>query len=252
MPASLTSRTLHPNVEKHASCTESKASRHTPLKDPSQSLHANAEAAVAVAVANQLSRRIAKRAIDIVGASIGLLLLLPLLTACAIAVKLTSRGSVFFRQTRIGKGGIEFSLIKFRTMRNNAHHEVHLLKHLNEQDGPAFKIANDPRITPTGRMLRKFSLDELPQLLNVLCGQMSLVGPRPPVPSEVLEYADWQMRRITVKPGLTCIWQVWGRNRVSFHRWMEMDLAYIDNWSIWLDIKLILHTLPAMLRGTGM
>ena len=182
----------------------------------------------------------------------GLLLLLPLLTACAIAVKLTSRGSVFYRQTRVGKGGIEFSLIKFRTMRNNAHHEVHLLKHLNEQDGPAFKIANDPRITSVGRILRKFSLDELPQFLNVLCGQMSLVGPRPPVPSEVLEYADWQMRRITVKPGLTCIWQVWGRNRVSFHRWMEMDLAYIDNWSIWLDIKLILHTLPAMLRGTGM
>ncbi len=201
---------------------------------------------------NKLSQRIAKRSIDIIGAAVGILLLLPLLTACAIAVKLTSRGSVFYRQTRIGKGGTTFSLIKFRTMRTNAHREVHLLKHLSEQDGPAFKMSKDPRITAVGRILRKFSLDELPQLLNVLGGQMSLVGPRPPVPSEVEEYADWQIRRIAVKPGLTCIWQVWGRNRVSFHRWVEMDLAYIDNWSIWLDIKLILHTLPAMIRGTGM
>ena len=120
------------------------------------------------------------------------------------------------------------------------------------QDGPAFKIPQDPRITPVGRLLRKFSIDELPQVLNVLLGDMSLVGPRPPIPTEVEKYSWWQRRRISVKPGLTCVWQVWGRNRVSFKRWVEMDLYYIDNWSLWLDVKLIAHTFRAVLAGTGM
>jgi lipopolysaccharide/colanic/teichoic acid biosynthesis glycosyltransferase len=137
-------------------------------------------------------------------------------------------------------------------MRLGAHAQQELLRGMSTQDGPAFKLPKDPRMTRIGRLLRKFSLDELPQLINVLAGDMSLVGPRPPIPSEVENYSGWQRRRISVKPGLTCVWQVYGRNRVSFKRWVEMDLFYIDNWSLWFDIKLILHTFRAVVGGTGM
>jgi lipopolysaccharide/colanic/teichoic acid biosynthesis glycosyltransferase len=133
-----------------------------------------------------------------------------------------------------------------------AHAQQEKLRSASTQDGPAFKIPKDPRITSVGRVLRKFSLDELPQLLNVLLGEMSLVGPRPPIPTEVDKYTWWQRRRISVKPGLTCVWQVWGRNKVSFKRWVEMDLYYIDNWSLWLDLKLIAHTVRVVISGTGM
>ena len=190
-----------------------------------------------------------KRAVDIVGAAVGLLILLPVFIVCSIAVKLSSKGPVFYRQTRVGKSGRSFGCLKFRTMRVGAHAQQDLLRAANQQDGPAFKIQGDPRITSVGRILRKFSLDELPQLLNVLLGDMSLVGPRPPIPSEVDKYTWWQRRRISIKPGLTCVWQVYGRNRVSFKRWVEMDLYYIDNWSLWLDLKLILHTVRVVLRG---
>jgi exopolysaccharide biosynthesis polyprenyl glycosylphosphotransferase len=195
---------------------------------------------------------IGKRALDIVGATIGIVALLPVIIVCALAVKLTSRGPVLYRQTRVGKSGRSFGCLKFRTMRVGSHAQQELLRAASLQDGPAFKIANDPRITPVGSLLRKFSLDELPQLLNVLLGDMSLVGPRPPIPTEVDKYTWWQRRRISIKPGLTCVWQVYGRNRVSFKRWVEMDLYYIDNWSLWLDIKLIFHTVRVVLRGTGM
>ena len=201
---------------------------------------------------NQSFAQLGKRAIDVVGASIGLVALLPVFVGCAIAVKLTSPGPVFFRQTRVGKNGEHFTCLKFRTMRVGAHAQQELLRSASTQDGPAFKIPQDPRITPVGRLLRKFSIDELPQVLNVLLGDMSLVGPRPPIPTEVEKYSWWQRRRISVKPGLTCVWQVWGRNRVSFKRWVEMDLYYIDNWSLWLDVKLIAHTFRAVLAGTGM
>jgi exopolysaccharide biosynthesis polyprenyl glycosylphosphotransferase len=201
---------------------------------------------------NQSFAQLAKRAIDVVGASMGLLALLPVFAGCALAVKLTSSGPVFFRQTRVGKNGEPFTCLKFRTMKVGAHKQQELLRSASVQDGPAFKIPDDPRITPIGRLLRKFSLDELPQLLNVLLGDMSIVGPRPPIPSEVAQYTWWQRRRISVKPGLTCLWQVWGRNRVSFKRWVEMDLYYIDNWSLWMDLKLIAHTFRAVLSGTGM
>jgi len=194
----------------------------------------------------------AKRTIDIVGSAIGILVLLPVLLACAIAVKLTSPGPILYRQTRVGKSGRSFGCLKFRTMRVGAHAQQELLRATSSQDGPAFKIKNDPRITAIGGVLRKFSLDELPQLFNVLIGDMSLVGPRPPIPSEVDNYTWWQRRRISIKPGLTCVWQVYGRNRVSFKRWVEMDLYYIDNWSLWMDFKLILHTLRVVARGTGM
>ena len=201
---------------------------------------------------NQSLSQLAKRAIDVAGAAAGILLLLPVFVACALAVKLTSKGSVFFRQVRVGKNGDTFHCLKFRTMYVGAHAQQEQLRAASVQDGPAFKIPKDPRITPVGRVLRKFSLDELPQLFNVLFGDMSLVGPRPPIPSEVEKYSWWQRRRISVKPGLTCVWQVWGRNRVSFKRWVEMDLYYIDNWSLWLDLKLIVHTVRVVLRGTGM
>jgi exopolysaccharide biosynthesis polyprenyl glycosylphosphotransferase len=194
----------------------------------------------------------AKRAIDLVGSGLGVLALLPVFVGCALAIKLTSSGPIFYRQTRVGAGGRQFSCLKFRTMRVGADRQQELLRSASLQDGPAFKMAGDPRITRVGGFLRKFSLDELPQLLNVLVGDMSLVGPRPPIPSEVERYAWWQRRRVSVKPGLTCLWQVWGRNRVSFKRWVEMDLYYIDNWTLWMDVKLILHTLRVVAKGTGM
>ena len=205
-----------------------------------------------VSPSNRPLGRLSKRTVDLIGATVGILALLPVLVACALAVKLTSRGPVFFRQKRIGKDGLPFTCLKFRSMRSGAQDQLELLRPASIQDGPAFKMPNDPRITWVGKYLRKYSLDELPQILNVLWGDMSLVGPRPPVPSEVLEYDPWQRRRISIKPGLTCIWQVWGRNQVSFNRWVEMDLDYIDNWSLWLDFKLIARTIPAMLKGTGM
>ena len=204
------------------------------------------------AVPNQSFGLLAKRAIDVVGATMGIIALLPVFVTCAVAVKLSGRGNVFFRQKRVGKSGEMFMCLKFRTMSVGAQAQQELLRSASTQDGPAFKIPDDPRVTRTGRFLRKFSLDELPQLINVLTGDMSLVGPRPPIPSEVEQYSWWQRRRISVKPGLTCVWQVWGRNRVSFKRWVEMDLFYIDNWSLWFDLKLILHTFRAVLSGTGM
>ena len=196
--------------------------------------------------------QVAKRAVDFVGAAVGLTGLLPVFLGCALAVKLSSKGPVFFRQQRVGKSGRLFHCLKFRTMRVGAHAQQDLLRANSLQDGPAFKVKDDPRITPVGKLLRKFSLDELPQLINVLLGDMSIVGPRPPIPSEVEKYTWWQRRRISVKPGLTCVWQVYGRNRVSFKRWVEMDLYYIDNWSLWLDLKLIAHTVRVVFRGTGM
>ncbi len=175
----------------------------------------------------------------------------PLLAAIACAVKLTSRGPVFFKQTRCGLHGREFLMWKFRTMVPEAESMRRDLAGRNEMSGPVFKIREDPRVTPLGRFLRRTSLDELPQLLNVLAGDMSLVGPRPPLPEEVEHYAPWQRRRLSVKPGLTCIWQTSGRNDVGFEEWMRMDLDYIDNWSLTLDLKLLARTLPAILRRTG-
>jgi len=195
---------------------------------------------------------VAKRLVDVVGASIGILLLLPAFIACAFAVRLTSQGPILYPQIRVGRHGRLFRCLKFRTMRTGAHQLQAKLRQNSIQDGPAFKIPNDPRITPVGAWLRRYSLDELPQMFNVLFGDMSLVGPRPPIPAEVDRYAWWQRRRISVVPGLTCVWQVWGRNQVSFKRWVEMDLYYIDNWSLWLDIKLSAHTVRTVVRGTGM
>ncbi len=188
------------------------------------------------------SELLVKNMIDYCGAGIGLLLLAPLFLVIVAAIKLTSKGSVFFIQQRCGLYGRTFGLIKFRTMVENAEELKKELEKNNEMDGPVFKMTNDPRITPVGRFLRRTSLDELPQLFNVLKGEMSLVGPRPPLPSEVVQYEHWQRRRLSMKPGLTCIWQVSGRNNIDFEHWMRMDLEYIDNWSLLLDIKILLKT----------
>lgn len=181
----------------------------------------------------------------------GMALLSPLLLALSLAVKLTSRGPVLFRQERCGLNGKRFTMLKFRTMVENADQLKDTLLERNEMDGPAFKMTDDPRLTGVGKTLRKFSLDELPQLINVLRGDMSLVGPRPPLPEEVSQYHLWQRRRLSMKPGLTCLWQVNGRNDIDFERWMKMDLEYIDNWSLWLDAKILLKTIPAVVTGRG-
>lgn len=192
-----------------------------------------------------------KRASDVVLTLVALILLSPLLIGVALAVALTSQGPVLFAQTRVGKGGRLFKFYKFRSMVVNAEDLKIALAGQNEKDGPIFKMAHDPRVTRLGRTLRKYSLDELPQLINVLRGDMSLVGPRPPVPSEVVRYETWQLRRLSVTPGLTCIWQTSGRSRVSFEDWMRMDLDYIDSWSLTLDAKLILKTFATVIAADG-
>lgn len=193
-----------------------------------------------------------KRFMDV---CISLLLLIawfPLMLVVAILIKTTSRGPVFFKQQRVGYNGRLFTLWKFRTMVNDADTLKERLKDLNEVYGPAFKIKDDPRITKIGKFLRRTSIDEIPQLWNVLRGDMSLVGPRPPVPKEVEQYILRDRRRLSVKPGITGVWQVCGRNCVPFDKWMEMDRQYIDEWSIWLDLKILAKTLPAVFRGTGL
>jgi len=193
-----------------------------------------------------------KRGIDIAVALIALLLLSPLLIATAIAVKLTSPGPVFFLQERIGINKRRFKIFKFRTMVPNAETLMAKLEAQNEAGGPVFKMRNDPRITPIGKLLRKTSIDELPQLLNVLAGDMSLVGPRPlPVRDFEGFNEDWQRRRFSVKPGITCLWQVKGRSGITFDQWMRLDLQYLDEWSLWLDLKILAKTVPAVLRGSG-
>ena len=192
-----------------------------------------------------------KRAFDVVLSFAALVILSPLLLAIAAMIKITSPGPVLFRQTRCGLGGRRFTLYKFRSMINDAEQMRAELHQLNELDGPVFKISDDPRITPVGRWLRRFSLDELPQLWNVFRGDMSFVGPRPAVPEEVDQYEDWQRRRLRMRPGLTCTWVLEGRNHLDFKRWMQLDLKYIDNWSLWLDAKIFLRTIPIVLSGRG-
>ncbi|HLV01727.1 MAG TPA: sugar transferase [Acidobacteriota bacterium] len=194
---------------------------------------------------------IMKRVIDFTLAVFLLIVLLPLMVLVAVAIKLTSKGPVFYRQVRVGLHGRRFCLIKFRTMIDGAEDKLWEIRHLNEMDGPVFKMRNDPRVTPIGKFLRKSSIDELPQLWNVIKGEMSLVGPRAPLPEEVSHYHLKQRRRLSVKPGITCLWQISGRNEIDFERWMDLDLEYIDNWSLWLDLQIMLRTIPAVFTGRG-
>ena len=192
-----------------------------------------------------------KRLFDIVSSGVALWLLSPLLIAAALAIKLTSRGPIFFKQVRVGLHGRPFHMLKFRSMVVNAEALREKLAAQNEMDGPVFKMKHDPRVTAIGRLIRKYSIDELPQLLNVLRGEMSIVGPRPPLPHEVAKYQAWQLRRLSVRPGLTCIWQVSGRNQLSFEEWMYLDLRYIDHWNLMKDLALIARTVPVVLTGRG-
>jgi exopolysaccharide biosynthesis polyprenyl glycosylphosphotransferase len=192
-----------------------------------------------------------KSLMDRLGALVGLLVFSPLMLITALVIKLTSRGPVFFKQTRSGVNGKQFPLYKFRTMCYDAEGRKDDLLDKNEMSGPVFKIKRDPRVTKVGRFLRKYSIDEVPQFLNVLRGEMSLVGPRPPLPSEVSRFEPWQHRKLSVKPGLTCLWQINGRNAIDFAEWMRLDLQYIDNWSLWLDAKIIAKTIPAVMKGSG-
>jgi len=194
---------------------------------------------------------LAKRAVDLAMALALTVLLSPVLLILALAIRLTSRGPILYRQTRCGLGGRKFTLYKFRSMRADAESQRRELLALNELDGPVFKIRDDPRCTPAGRWMRRFSLDELPQLVNIIKGDMSFVGPRPPLPEEVADYERWQRRRLRMQPGLTCLWALEGRNKLNFRRWMELDLEYIDTWSPALDWKILLKTIPVVLLGRG-
>lgn len=190
---------------------------------------------------------ILKRVIDVFGALFGLLILSPILIAVGIAIKLDSKGPIFYSQVRVGKDGSCFKMYKFRSMVTNAEELLEKIRDKNEMDGPMFKIKEDPRITNIGKLIRRTSIDELPQLMNVLIGDMSLVGPRPSLPKEVDEFEPWMIERLSVKPGLTCFWQVSGRNNIGFKEWMKMDVKYVRERNTLTDIKLILKTAMLML-----
>ncbi len=202
--------------------------------------------------AHQSSRRLVKRTIDIVGAIFGIIVSAPIMIAIMLAMKLSEpKAPVLFAQRRVGLNGREFFCLKFRTMIPEAETMKEQLSHLNMMSGPVFKIADDPRVTRVGKLLRRSSLDELPQLFNVFWGQMSLVGPRPALPSEVRQYGEDYRKRLSVRPGLTCLWQISGRNDVDFQEWMRLDMEYIESWSILLDFKIMAKTLPAVFQQRG-
>ncbi len=193
-----------------------------------------------------------KRFIDIVGAAVGLLILGALvMLPVRIGIKLSSPGPILFRQKRSGLRGRLFTMYKFRSMVSNGEMLRAELEAFNEMSGPVLEIGDDPRFTPLGRFLRTTSMDELPRLWNVLQGEMSLVGPRPPIPSEVQQYDPWHLRRLSMKPGLTCLCQISGRTKISFDQWMKLDVQYIDNWSLWLDLKILARAIPVVLAGIG-
>ena len=187
-----------------------------------------------------------KRLIDIVCSFLGVLVLSPLFIIIAIIIKMTSKGPVFFSQKRVGKNGKEFDMYKFRSMVVNAEELKEKLAAKNEMSGPMFKMKDDPRVTKVGKFIRKTSIDELPQLWNVLKGDMSLVGPRPSLPKEVAQFESWMYKRLEVKPGLTCYWQVSGRNNIDFEDWMKLDIKYVNDRSTWIDIKLIFKTVGVL------
>jgi lipopolysaccharide/colanic/teichoic acid biosynthesis glycosyltransferase len=190
--------------------------------------------------------------LDILLAGAGMLVLLPVLAVVALLVKLSSAGPVFYRTVYVGYRGRTFVGYKFRSMVDNAEDLKSKIEHLNHMVGPAFKIRNDPRVTPLGRVLRKYSIDELPQLWNVVRGDMSLVGPRPPLPEEYKEFEPWQRAKLAVCPGITCYWQIEGRSEIwDFAEWAKLDLRYIEEWSLWTDLVILLRTIPAVIKGDG-
>jgi lipopolysaccharide/colanic/teichoic acid biosynthesis glycosyltransferase len=197
-------------------------------------------------------QQVVKRGLDVMLAAAGLVLLMPLFVVVAVLVKLSSRGPVLYEWRALGYRARPFVAYKFRTMVVGAEAKKTEYAALNEMSGPVFKLRRDPRVTPLGRWLRKFSIDELPQLWSVLKGDMSLVGPRPPLPDEFSQYEEWQCGKLAVKPGITCFWQVSGRSEISdFRTWARLDLQYIREWNLWLDFRLLLRTIPAVLSGRG-
>lgn len=213
-----------------------------------------------VAIANQrvqnvtprvISYRKRKRILDILGSGLLLVLLFPIMLVFGILVAVTSKGPIFFKAPRVGLCGRVFPFYKFRSMYVDSDARKDELKEQNEREGPIFKMKNDPRITPVGRFMRKYSIDELPQLLNVFLGHMSLVGPRPPLPREVEEYDEYMAERLSVRPGLTCYWQIMGRSDLTFEQWMELDHRYLNEMSLWVDLKILLMTPKAVLKGDG-
>ncbi|TPV96418.1 MAG: sugar transferase [Myxococcales bacterium FL481] len=198
------------------------------------------------------ARLAVKRVFDFFFSLVALLVAAPVMLAIVIAIRVESPGPILFRQVRVGRSGRKFTMLKFRSMCIDAEAKLEALKKNNEMDGPVFKMRRDPRITRVGGFIRRTSLDELPQFINILLGDMSIVGPRPPLPAEVAKYKPWHRRRLSVKPGLTGLWQVSGRNEIGFEEWMKLDLRYIDQWSLWLDLKIIARTVPAVLGRSGM
>lgn len=192
-----------------------------------------------------------KRLSDIIVSFLGLIILAPIFLIVGIVIKMDSKGSVFYSQKRVGKSGRHFAMYKFRSMCRDADQKLIELSHLNEKDGPIFKISNDPRVTKVGKFIRMSSIDELPQLINILRGDMTIVGPRPPLISEAVQYTPYQAQRLSVKPGLTCYWQISGRSDLSFQEWVELDLKYIKEQGLHTDLKIIVKTVPAVLSGIG-
>ena len=194
---------------------------------------------------------IVKRAFDLVVALFGLILLLPIIPVIAVMIKLDTSGPVFFKQDRVGKDGRKFEFYKFRSMHEDADQRKKDLEALNEQDGPVFKVQSDPRITSVGKFLRRSSLDEIPQIFNVVKGDMTIVGPRPPIPSEVERYQPWHWKRLEVTPGITCLWQISGRSHLSFNEWMRLDMEYLKHRSFTTDLLIFLKTIPAVIARKG-
>jgi lipopolysaccharide/colanic/teichoic acid biosynthesis glycosyltransferase len=202
-------------------------------------------------VAVSLYKSFGKRALDLALGSVASVVAAPVVVLAAFAIKLDSKGPVFHRAVRVGRNGRKFTFLKLRSMREGAEELRGLLLHLNQAAGPAFKLHNDPRVTRVGRLMRKLSIDELPQFLHVLQGHMSLVGPRPPFPEEVERYEPWMLRRLSVRPGLTCLWQIRGRSDLGFEEWMRLDIEYVDRLSFRLDLEILVLTIPAVLSARG-
>lgn len=204
-----------------------------------------------IKVEDSMPYALSKRLFDLVVGSVALVFILPTLPLIALMIKLDTRGPVFFKQDRVGRKGRVFKFYKFRSMVHEAESQRAELGELNEQDGPVFKIRSDPRITSVGRFLRRSSFDEIPQILNVLKGEMSIVGPRPPLPDEVAGYQPWQLSRLAVKPGITCLWQISGRSHIGFNEWMRLDLEYLRTRSFKTDLLILLKTIPAVIERKG-
>jgi lipopolysaccharide/colanic/teichoic acid biosynthesis glycosyltransferase len=224
---------------------------HVETKGRREVVGTAASAPAEPAVRNSIPYAVSKRGFDLVAGTVILVMVLPVVPLIAAMIKLDSRGPVFYRQTRVGRGGRKFKFYKFRSMVVGADHKLGELGTTNEQDGPVFKMKRDPRITAVGRFLRRSSLDEIPQVFNVLRGEMSIVGPRPPLPGEVARYQPWQLRRLDVKPGITCLWQISGRSQIGFDEWMRLDAEYLRTRGFWTDLVVFLKTIPAVMGRRG-